>query len=389
MHSRREHVLIAGVATRALACSAARAGYRVTAVDAFGDLDLRAVAEVIALTRESGGFTPEAAVTATRKVGAVLVVYTASFENHPDAVAGLAAGRRVLGNSPAVLRAVRDPIALMRTLRGRGFATPLTRATAPRGAALPGAWLLKPRRSGGGHGTLPWRRGRTVPRRAYLQERIRGVPGSIVFLADGSRMYPLGITRQLVGERAFGATGFRYCGSLLGSRRAPLFEQEARLRERARELAEAVTKEFGLVGLNGIDFIARNGTPWPIEVNPRPCASMELVERAGGSPLFELHVRACHGRLPGASEPLPEPHGVAGKAVVFARRDLAVGKFPGRLAGVAADLPRVGERIGRGHPICTLFADGADPAACMRALAIRARALYAALEPRATRAGAA
>jgi predicted ATP-grasp superfamily ATP-dependent carboligase len=304
-------------------------------------------------------------------------------------VAELAAGRRLLGNSPAVLRAVRDPLALMRALRGRGFSTPLTRATAPRAAVLSGAWLLKPRRSGGGHGTLPWRRGRAIPRRAYLQERIRGVPGSIVFLADGRRVYPLGITRQLVGERAFGVGGFRYCGSLLGSRRAPLFEEEARLRERARELAEAVTEEFGLVGLNGIDFIARNGTPWPIEVNPRPCASMELVERAGGRPLFELHVRSCGGRLPGASEPLPEPQGIAGKAVVFARRDVIVGKFPGRLAGAAADLPHIEERIGRGHPICTLFADGADPAACIRALAGRARALYAALEQRSIPAGAA
>src|SRR6266550_1444574 len=41
------HVLIAGVTTRAIAVSAAHAGYRVTAVDAFGDLDLRAIADVI------------------------------------------------------------------------------------------------------------------------------------------------------------------------------------------------------------------------------------------------------------------------------------------------------------------------------------------------------
>ena len=49
MAERRPHVLIAGVSTRALAVSAARAGYRVTAVDAFGDADLREVAEVLPL----------------------------------------------------------------------------------------------------------------------------------------------------------------------------------------------------------------------------------------------------------------------------------------------------------------------------------------------------
>ena len=91
----------------------------------------------------------------------------------------------------------------------------------------PAAWLLKPRRSGGGHGTRAWRGG-AVSRQAYLQQRIRGVPGSVIFLADGRRVYPLGITRQLVGERAFGATGFRYCGSLLGRGNASLFDDEAR-----------------------------------------------------------------------------------------------------------------------------------------------------------------
>ena len=58
MRDRAARVLIAGVSTRALARSAARAGYEVTAIDAFGDVDLRAVASVVALTRETGGFTP-------------------------------------------------------------------------------------------------------------------------------------------------------------------------------------------------------------------------------------------------------------------------------------------------------------------------------------------
>ncbi len=53
-----------------------------------------------------------------------------------------------------------------------------------------------------------------------------------------------------------------------------------RLADTASALASAVTGEFGLVGVNGIDFIVRDGIPYAIEVNPRWCASMELVERA-------------------------------------------------------------------------------------------------------------
>jgi hypothetical protein len=371
-----------------MAQSAARAGYQVSAVDAFGDMDLRAVAAVVTLTRESGGFRPDAAADAARALVADAVAYTANFENYPDAVTRLASGRRLLGNSAEVIRGVRDPLGLMRALRSRGVPTPLTRASAPTAAPRTSAWLLKPRRSGGGHGTRSWR-GETVPRRAYLQQRIRGVPGSVIFLADGQRVHPLGITRQLVGEPLFGAGGFRYCGSLLGHGKVSLFDDEARLREAAVRLAGMVAEEFGLVGLNGIDFIARNGVPWPIEVNPRPCASMELVERAGGPPLFELHARACAGRLPVSRAGRTGPRRVLGKVVVFARREVIVDALPSSLLAEAADLPHPGERIGRGHPICTLFAEARDAAACVRTLAAHARALYAALEPRRLRAGAA
>ncbi len=388
MRDRAARVLIAGVSTRALARSAARAGYEVTAIDAFGDVDLRAVASVVALTRESGGFTPAAAAAEAERIAAGSVAYTSNLENHPDAVARLASGRRLLGNPPEVLRAVRDPLQVMRALRSRGLPTPLTRASAPPEPARAAAWLLKPRRSGGGHGTRAWRGG-VVSRESYLQQRIRGVPGSVIFLADGRRVHPLGITRQLVGERTFGATGFRYCGSLLGRGNASLFDDEARVREAAVELARAITEEFGLVGLNGIDFIARSGVPWPIEVNPRPCASMELVERAGGPSLFELHARACMGELPTVAAGRGGPRRVVGKAVVFARREVTVEAFPSRLVRDAADLPHPGERIGRGHPICTVFAAAPDAAGCLGALVGRARALYAAIEPRPARAGAA
>jgi len=381
MAERRPHVLIAGVSTRALAASAARAGYRVTAVDAFGDADLRAVAEVLPVRRDGPvRYTPAAAAAAARAVAADAVAYTSNFENYPDAVSTLARGRRLLGNPPAVLTQVRNPIVLMRVLRQRGFAVPATRASAPPAALELERWLLKPRRSGGGHGTTPWRSDRPVSRRAYVQERIRGVTGSIVFAADGRRAVALGLSRQLVGERSFGAHGFRYCGSLLASEGAPVFPRQTELLVRATALANAVTEAFGLRGLNGLDFIARDGVPLPIEVNPRYSASMELVERATGSSLFAIHAGACEGRLP---ESARLPVRVHGKAIVYARRDVVVTDPLAWRVPAIADVPHSGERIGRGHPICTLLADGPDAERCLRALVAGAAAIYRAVEPRA------
>ncbi len=377
-------VLIAGVSTRALAASAVRAGYRVTAVDAFADLDLRRIAEVIALRQEHRTrYSALAAATAAAGVSAELVAYTSNFENYPAAVSRLATHRQLLGNPPSTLLRVRDPLALMRALRRRRFQTPQTRATRPRDRHRLGSWLLKPRRSGGGHGTAVWRQGQPVPRTHYLQELIGGVPGSIVFAADGRRAVSLGVSRQMVGEAAFGAGGFRYCGSLLGSA-TNLFPGQNELLATAERLVAAVSEEFGLVGVNGIDFIAREGVPYPIEVNPRYSASMELVERIRGLSIFEAHARACRGNLP---TPCLDLVGVEGKAIVFARRNVTMGDTHRWVEhGSFADVPCSGEKIRRGHPICTVFAHGVDAATCRRLLIRRAGGVYRTVESRKRRA---
>jgi uncharacterized protein len=376
----KRRVAIAGVTTRALATSAARSGWQVTAVDGFGDLDLRAVATRVVVQRGGAqGCTPDL----IRTLRADYAAYTSNFENHPESVALLMNGRRLLGNPPEVLAKVRNPMELMRTLRRRGFVTPSTRAGAPPRGAPVGDWLLKPRRSGGGHGTRVWRRGQTVSRAHYLQQRIEGIPGSIAFVADGARAMPLGISRQLVGERRLGARGFRYCGSLLATDRGfPLFRQHDRVEEAARALAGAATREFNLVGLNGIDFIARHGVPYPIEINPRYSASMELVERVLGVALFELHANGCEGKLPSQVPMRRTPVRIAGKAVVFARRNLTVGDTQGwLLIDTIADVPHAGERITRGHPICTVFGEASSLEVCRRTLLRRAEWVYRSVEP--------
>ena len=203
-----------------------------------------------------------------------------------------------------------------------------------------------------------------------------------MFLADGRRTVSLGLSRQLVGDPAFGAHGFRYCGSLLGTTHRPVFDRQDHLLDTARALAAAVTEEFGLVGLNGIDFIARSGVPYPIEVNPRYSASMELFERATGLSLFQLHSAACRGLLLPAEQTLARL--VTGKAIVFARRDVTVGEgLRWRADSDLADVPQPGERIRRGHPICTVFATATDASACTRRLKAGADRIYRMIEARA------
>jgi predicted ATP-grasp superfamily ATP-dependent carboligase len=81
---------------------------------------------------------------------------------------------------------------------------------------------------------------------------------------------------------------------------------------------------------------------------------------------------------------------VLGKAIVFARQDVVIGDTSAWLPAVPAlpgppgvlaprDIPRAGERIPAGQPVCTVFASGDGVAECHAALVERARDVYTAL----------
>jgi predicted ATP-grasp superfamily ATP-dependent carboligase len=313
-----------------------------------------------------------------------MVAYTSNFENYPGAVDLLATGRVLLGNSSATLARSRNPIELMRLVERGGFATPKIRVTVPSGPGAHRSWLLKPRRSGGGHGIRVWRPNEPVPRSRYLQQQIPGRVGSITFAADGHAAVVLGYSRQLVAERRLGAYGFRYSGSLLGTPTSRLFPRQQEVLETAQAMAALLTRELHLVGLNGLDFVAHRGVPYLLEVNPRYSASMELLERGQGLSMFEIHAEASRGALPtvrGTAEL------VQGKAIVFARHDVVLGDTRAWLRDRSlADIPHPGEHIRRGRPICTVFAQGRDGAACRRLLIRRAGAIYRMVERKGSRA---
>jgi predicted ATP-grasp superfamily ATP-dependent carboligase len=363
-------VLIVGVSTRAAAESAVRAGYDVVTVDAFGDLDQPAACVTLP---EGRPWSAAAASRHARERHADAVVYLSNVDNDLRAVAALANGRQLWGNPPDVLRRARDPLAARNAFSAAGIDAP---EVVVGGELPPGDWLVKPLRSGGGARV---RRPRTpaVPRGCYAQGFISGMAGSVVFVAARGRMAVLGITRQLVGDAAFGASGFRYCGSLLcPPRPAP------GLCLRAEAVARTAADAFGLVGVNGVDFIDGGRAIHPIEVNPRWTASMELVERARGLSVFGVHAAACTtGKLPADGALDNEPARVHGKAIVFARRHVTVGDTHEWLADpTVCDIPRPGVRIAPGQPVCTVLAHGVDDDACYQGLVGRAGGIYAHLD---------
>jgi len=191
---------------------------------------------------------------------------------------------------------------------------------------------------------------------------------------------PLGISRQIVGDAAFGASGYRYCGNILAVD-DPQFGVHSPLFRAATALAGATAQLFDLIGVNGVDFIARDDTLHPIEINPRWSGSLELVDRAGGVSVFAAHAAACLSGLSSLNDLRPHFRGAVGKAIVFARRNVTIGDTDSWLDDPdVRDVPHARDRISAGRPVCTVFASATDTASCRATLVDRAARIYAQLD---------
>lgn len=364
-------LLILGASVRAAAFSALRAGLQPWGIDLFRDTDLQAVCSTVALPPH--GY-PEALVTAARQAPPGPWMYTGGMENRPEIIRQIARQRPLWGNRVASLRKVRSPRFLARLFASASIPHPAIRFQADR---LFGQrrWLLKPRLGAGGAGIQFWQDG-TLPRRpVFFQEFIDGESCSAVYVGDGSRCHLLGITRQLVGEPWLHAAPFHYCGSIGPSPVGPAGKRAF------RHLGEVLTKHCELRGLFGVDCLLRDGVPWPIEVNPRYTASVEVVEYASGKSALALHRRvfAPTGAKPQAAE---KERGVIGKAILFAPAALTFpvrGPWRGRVDPSVlpefADIPPAGQLIRAGQPILTFFAHASSEGECLDRLRKTAAAL--------------
>lgn len=373
--------LIVGLTTRSIAESAVHSGYQVIALDAFADLDQQTFCECYSLPRDfQTPFGANELFTCSRGKGFDAFVYTANLENHPEVVRRFARRHRVLGNSPEVLSRVRHWPTLFASLARAGYKTPETiYHDEGRQAGAGQVWLRKPVRSGGGHGISIYRNGLPANGDFMLQEYIPGIPCSASFVANGREAVLIGLTEQLIGRPEFGADGFRYCGNLLPIGAARESSAEWEILNQAQCIATLLTREFKLVGVNGFDFILTDGQVCLTEVNPRYSASMELIERAFGLSIFDLHVRAVTRKeLPDFSLARAAQEASRcffGKAILFAGENAFAPEIARWQERGIRDVPHPGENLFKGKPVCTLLADGPDRDTCFAQLVDKADAL--------------
>ena len=113
-------LVVVGASVRAIAGSAARAGFIVHAADLFGDLDLRELAATVETVRPYPAGLP-AAIAAFPPAP---WIYTGALENHPELIAVMAAARPLAGCSPEAVARVRDTDNVAALVREAGLLFP-------------------------------------------------------------------------------------------------------------------------------------------------------------------------------------------------------------------------------------------------------------------------
>ncbi len=359
----KHDVLILGASTRAAAFSALRCGLRPRCADYFADRDQAAVCRVDRVD-------PHNAARQFRELADSLApspwLYTGGFENHPHWVETISRRHILWGVGARTLREVRDPFKVADVLARNGISCPAVRRDS-RGLPWNETWLKKPLRSGGGRGIEPLTFQNDSSSRAhFFQERIVGPSFSALFIGEISRAHFIGTTRQLIGSAG---SRFTYRGSI-----GP-WQIDKVLGGQLEQMGNAIALGFGLAGWFGVDFVVSDGIPWPVEINPRYTASVELYELAWNRSLFGEHRRACKGTASAGDPSVKIAHSpprIIAKWILYASQRMVVPAIvphenePEDVFGVGsiADIPYPDICVNRGEPMMTLLVAGTDVAEC-------------------------
>lgn len=359
-----------------LVASAAKAGLRCRAIDLFADLDTQQLSEQsqtvsLGSGEQSYSFRTEAllrAVTVLDPAKRCSIIYGSGFEGDPDVLTTLSYQREVLGNSAATIELLKQPAQLVNLLQILGIPHPEICFELPDDDHAD--WLQKQIGACGGHHVQRLDGGcEVLNKRIYFQRFVAGRNLSATFLSDGNTNYFIGFCEQHHADLT--DYPFNYGGAVSVN----ADDLPDSLLTELKEAAQQLVQHAGIIGLWGMDFIV-NGDAcwWLLEINPRPCATLELHEDClpvESSSLLPWHISAVKGYLANLSQAgfghFTRHHG---NTVVYAKTELIIP--PGyRWPAWSSDRPHPGSCIQPGQPVCTVHAHADSIAEVYKALRLR------------------
>ena len=388
MVDKSNSVLVVGFNTRPLAYSLKKAGYDVFAVDFFGDLDLFPFVKdyIIVLKELNANYD-----SLKDKYSEFLAQFAIKlYHKHPDVKflligSGLddAYERRKLirdkiknfdlisvNNDLEVIKKSRDIESIYEKLKSNGIIIPLYYSFEKfvlKGSDLKFPIILKKKRSAGGINVFKIEEESSlisqvkilenkhfIPSEWLIQEYIKGTPVSCTVISNGKEGEVISINRQVIGEKfLFSPKEFMYCGNITP---AGLLKEEERI---ISEISLLLTKELGLKGINGFDFVLKDHYPYLMECNPRIPGSIRVSESVLNLNLLDIHVKSF---IPEEWENVKsliksaKPKKFATKLILFSPKDIDRKLLPriNKLKFVH-DKSEPIRNILKGEPLCTIL----------------------------------
>ncbi len=368
-------VLAIGFNVRPLARSAKLAGFRVLAVDYWGDLDLSLWADryIAVLDQQPDARPDRPSIPTTQTLiegaeqiligrgGVQHVLVGGGFDDNPTEWEALTNLGPLTGNTPELLKSARDRKATADLAQRCGAEIPVGESAKSRKTfknavtrlALP--VVVKPYHGSGGFYTRVLRTEEEAASYAIhhafdsvpviVQELVVGTDASVSVLGTGQRACAVSVNEQLIGLPELGRERTKaYCGNVI-----PL-KADSSILSGLASTAEEMTESLGLLGSNGLDFvITQDGTPYFMEINPRFQATIEAIELTTGVNQVKQHLAACEGNLP---DEAPLHTSSCARIIVYAREHCEIPDL--RFIPDVVDIPIPGSHAGFGDPICTV-----------------------------------
>ena len=348
-------LILIGASVRALAFSCIRAGYQPWCIDLYADEDLTKNCPTTLITKSFPDEISDLIKTAPK----VPILYTGGLENHSALLQLLSAERTVLGITGNTLTNLRNTPEFYNLLKSKQINTP-TIITSTKDLNKETSYLRKPKYRSGGLGIKPFDPSKqTMVDDAdfYYQEFIKGESRSAIFCFNESGFELLGTSIQSSGTQSLHASDFLYSGNM-----GPVKLCNSELTE-LQTIGEIISSNYRPRGLLGMDYILNDSSIFPLEINPRYTASMEVLELALGQNFITKHMQAF-GFKTICENPARTETSVIGKAIYYAPHDVLISEdvpwvsteANPRLFSPFADIPRANSAIDKGSPVVTIFA---------------------------------